>query len=405
MSWVSWSHGGVGPLAPFAEGYGLRLAHSGFTANSVVTHLSVMGQLSRWMSGNGLELEDLCFVRVEEFFESRRAGGQQRVPKARMFTVLLDYLTTEGVVLPVTPPVPATPLEALLVRYGRHLAEGRGLAPSTVSLRQRVAERFLSGRSVVGDETGVTGLCGGDVTAFLLRECSVLSVGAAKNRVTELRSLLRYLFGEGLVATDLAVSVPPAAGWRDTSLPATLAPTAVSALVSSCERSTPIGSRDFAILTLLARLGLRSCEVARLEVGDIDWRSGDLRVRGKGRGGEQHLPLPADVGEAIAGYLADGRPRAESRQVFLTTLAPLRGISPVTVNGVVRRACQRSGYAVVGPHRLRHALAAELLRRGATLPDISQVLRHRDLATTAVYAKVDLEALRAVAQPWPGGHR
>ncbi len=401
MSWVSWSRGGVGPLAPFADGYGLLLAQSGFSANSVVIHLTVMGQLSRWMWGNGLELEDLCVVRIEEFFEFRRAGGQKRVPKARMFSALLDYLTAEGVVPPTLPPVPATPLEALLVRYGRHLTEVRGLAAATVSLRQRVADRFLSGRSVMGDEVGVAGLCGGDVTAFLLRECSVLSVGAAKNRVTELRSLLRYLFLEGLVATDLAVSVPPVAGWRDTSLPATLTPAEVAALVSSCERSTPIGSRDFAILTLLARLGLRSCEVARLELGDIDWRSGDLRVRGKGRGGEQRLPLPAEVGEAIAGYLADGRPRVESRKVFLTTLAPLRGITPVVVNGVVRRACQRAGYAVVGPHRLRHALAAELLRQGATLPDISQVLRHRDLATTAVYAKVDLEALRAVAQPWP----
>lgn len=401
---VSWSCAGVGPLAPFADGYGVKLAAAGFTANSVVIHLSVMGQLSRWMSAGGVGLEDLCVAGVEEFFDARRAGGQRRVPTARMFAPLLAFLTDQGVVPPPAP-VPAGPLELFLDGYVRHLVEVRGLAASTVDLRRRTARRFLSGRSSVDDPLGVSGLGGRHVTAFLLGECVLLSTGAAKNRVTELRSLLRFLFLKGLTATDLAVSVPPVAGWRDTSLPPMLAACEVAALVSSCDRSTVIGSRDFAILTLLARLGLRSCEVARLELGDIDWRAGDVRVRGKGRGVEQRLPLTSDVGEALADYLRHGRPRVESRKVFLTVLAPLRGISPVVVGGVVRRACERVGRPVVGPHRLRHALAAELLRRGVRLPDISQVLRHRDLGATAVYAKVDLVALRAVAERWPGVRR
>jgi site-specific recombinase XerD len=138
-----------------------------------------------------------------------------------------------------------------------------------------------------------------------------------------------------------------------------------------------------------------------LELDDIDWRRGELRVRGKGRGGDP-LPLLNEVGEAVACYLHDGRPRAESRKVFLTSLAPLRGLKAASVGHVVRRACERTGRAPVGPHRLRHALATEMLRQGAALPDISQVLRHRDLATTQVYAKVDLVALHSVAKPWPG---
>jgi integrase/recombinase XerD len=400
---VSWVQRG-GPLAEFADGYRDELACRGFTANSVVTHVVLMGQLSRWMAGAGVAVEDLAPARIEEFFDSRRAGGQRRVPTARVLDPLLAHLRAAGV---VGPPLAgaATPLGDLLECYERHLVEDRGLAASTVVGYVAVARRFLSQRaSAAGDETGVDGLCGGVVTAFLLRECERLAVGSAKNRVTGLRSVLRFLRLEGLVAADLAAAVPPVAGWRDTRLPSLPAGLDVPAVVAGCDRSQPAGLRDHAILLLLARLGLRSCEVARLELGDLDWRAGLLRVRGKG-GGEASLPLPADVGEAIAAYLRDGRPRAESRAVFLTLLAPVRPIRPCSVSGVVARGCERTGQHPVGPHRLRHALAADMLRRGAALPQIGQVLRHRDLASTAVYAKVDLAALRGVARCWPGAER
>jgi integrase/recombinase XerD len=403
ISMVSWVQRG-GPLAEFAEGYREELACRGFTANSVVTHVVLMGQLSRWMTGAGVAVGDLSPARIEEFFDSRRAGGQRRVPTARVLDRLLAHLRAAGV---VGPPLagPVTPLGDLLECYERHLVEDRGLAASTVAGYVAVARRFLSQRApAAGDETGVAGLCGGVVTAFLLRECERLAVGSAKNRVTGLRSVLRFLRLEGLVAADLAAAVPPVAGWRDTGLPSVPAGLDVSAVVASCDRSQPAGLRDHAILLLLARLGLRSCEVARLELGDLDWRAGLLRVRGKG-GGEASLPLPADVGEAIAAYLRDGRPRAEFRAVFLTLLAPVRPIRPCSVSGAVARGCERTGQRPVGPHRLRHALAADMLRRGAALPQIGQVLRHRDLASTAVYAKVDLAALRSVARCWPGAER
>ncbi len=400
---VSWVQRG-GPLAEFADGYRDELVCRGFTANSVVTHVVLMGQLSRWMAGARVAAGDLTPARLEEFLDSRRAGGQRRVPTARVLGPLLAHLRAAGAVGP-PPAGPVTPLGDLLERYERYLVDDRGLAASTVVGYVAVARRFLSGRAAAaGDETGVAGLRGGVVTAFLLRECERLAAGSAKNRVTGLRSVLRFLRREGLVVTDLAAAVPPVAGWRDTKLPSVPAGLDVSALVAGCDRSRPAGLRDHAILLLLARLGLRSCEVARLELGDLDWRAGLLRVRGKG-GGEACLPLPADVGEAIAAYLRDGRPRAESRAVFLTLLAPVRPLRSCSVGAAVARGCERTGQRPVGPHRLRHALAADMLRRGAALPEIGQVLRHRDLASTAVYAKVDLAALRSVAPCWPGAER
>ena len=402
MSNFSWARGG-GPLACFADGYGSELAGLGFTHNSVVTHVVLMGQLSRWMSEVGIVVTDLSEGRIEKFFDARRAGGQRRVPTVRTLVPLFGYLRSLGVVPPPESGA-ATPLEDLLTRYRRHLLD-RGLAASTVLNYEGRARQFLSERILAGGgDTGVKGLSGADVTGFLLRECSRLSIGSAKNRANDLRSLLRFFHLEGLTESDLAVAVPPVAGWRDTGLAPRLATSEVAELVSSCDRSLPTGLRDFAILLLLARLGLRSCEVVGLELDDIDWRAGELTVRGKG-GGVDRLPLLSDVGEALAAYLYYGRPRAESRKVFLASLAPQRALRPGSVGHLVRRACQRTGRDPVGPHRLRHALATELLAQGATLPQIGLVLRHRDLATTAAYAKVDIAGLRSVAQPWPGAER
>lgn len=403
MGKVSWDRKG-GPLAQFADGYRDELARLGFTMNSVVTHVVLMGQLNRWMTQAGLGVDALDPARIDEFFDGCRAGGQTRVPTARVLAPLLAHLRAVGV---LDPPQagPRTPLEELLERFERHLVEARGLAPTTVVGHVATARRFLSERaSATEDDTGVEGLSGAVVTTFLLRESERLTVGSAKNRVTGLRSLLRFLRLGGMVSTDLAAAVPPVAGWRDTGLPAASTMLDVAALVASCDRSRPAGLRDQAILLLLARLGLRSCEVAGLELGDFDWRAGELGVRGKG-GTSARLPLPTDVGEAVAAYLRDGRQRAEFRAVFLTLLAPVRPIQAHSVGHIVARACARTGEQRVGPHRLRHALAVEMLKQGAALPEISQVLRHRDLATTAVYAKVDLASLRTVAQIWPGTER
>lgn len=279
----------------------------------------------------------------------------------------------------------------------------RGLAPTTVLRYVSLASRFFAEHGLRERDLAVRDLTGAEVSAFLLAELDRLSVTSAKARVAELRSLVRFLRLRGLTGFALAHAVPPVAGWRDVDVPHTITAADVERLLLSCERSGHLGARDYAILTLLARLGLRSVEVARMELEDLDWRAGEMTVRGKARRFDR-LPLPVDVGDALEGYLRL-RGAANTRRVFLTLRAPTRPIPAGLVSNVVARACERAGVARVGAHRLRHALARELLRHGASLIDIGQVLRHTDLASTAIYAKVDLERLREVAAAWPGESR
>ncbi|MDI7278024.1 MAG: site-specific integrase [Anaerolineae bacterium] len=298
-----------------------------------------------------------------------------------------------------------TQADELLERYRRYLVEQRDLASRTVAHYDSMARGFLKEcLPATGSVASLRDLTVADVTAFVLRKTSCLAGRSAKNSIGWLRPFLRFLRLEGLIAAQLAVALPPVAGWRQTQLPARLTPSEVEALLDSCDRSEAHGLRDFAILTLLARPGLRAIEVARLELDDLNWRMGEVVIRGKGRRYDR-LPLPVDVGEALVAYLCDGRPRTELRHVFITQRAPLRGIGTSAVSKAVGNACKRVGIPPVGAHRLRHTLASEMLRQGLALPEIAQVLRHRDLAATAIYAKVDRVALRSVVQPWPGGGR
>lgn len=404
MGTVSWASGG-GPLAGYAAGYRCELERRGFSPRTVRGHLGVMGQLDRWLAAERLSAADLAVARAGQFFAARRAVGQRRVPTMQTLAPLFAYLQDRQV-LPPEKPAPAAPAEELLASYRRYLAQERGVAPLTALRYERMARRFLLGRiSRAGAETGAEDLSGAEVTAYLVGCCSRLTtIGSAKREAADLRSLLRFLYLKDITATDLGTAMPPVAGWRDTRLPATMSAADVTVLLGACDRSQPSGLRDLAILTLQARLGLRSGEVAALQLGDIDWRAGEIVVRGKARC-QDRLPLTVEAGEAIAGYLRDGRPRSRCPEVILTLYAPYRGIHPSSITQVVYRACRRAGLPPVGGHRLRHALASEMLRQGSGLVEISQVLRHRDLASTSVYAKVDRSALRTVAGPWPGAGR
>lgn len=392
-----------GPLAPYADGFRSELARLGYVPGGSIEHqVWVMAQLSRWLLGEGLGVVDVTPLRIEQFLAARRANGCRQPLGERVLSPLLGYLRDQNVLPPPTPATASTPVEELLQRYQRYLVEQRDLAPRTVPDYVSLARRFLNDRAPsLRAATDLQGLTGADVTAFLMPEVSRLTVGSANNCVNWMRSFLRFLHLQGLIATDLAVAVPPVASWRESRLPTALTVSQVTTLLDGCDRSQPTGIRDFAMLMLLARLGLRASEVARLQLDDIDWRAGEVVIRGKSRRADR-LPLPVDVGEAIVAYLQGGRPRTECRSLFLTRLAPLRGIERTGVSHAVQRACERVGIPPVRAHRLRHALATQLLRAGVSLPEISQVLRHRDLATTAVYAKVDRVALQSVAQPWPG---
>ncbi|WP_445183639.1 tyrosine-type recombinase/integrase [Pseudonocardia sp. Cha107L01] len=351
----------------------------------------------------GLDVGRLDERRMAAFLNARRAHGQRRVGGPRSMRPLLSYLREAGVVAEPAGPE-RTALSELLERYRRWMVQQRNLAPATVLRYENTARRFLREQAMAGGSFDPSRLLGADVNAFLLRECTRVSAGSAKGRVAELRSVLRFLYLQGLTSLRLGAAVPPVGGWRLAGLPKVFSGVDIGLLLDNCDRGSELGARDFAIITLVARLGLRSIEVARLELDDIDWRSGELLVRGKARR-QDRLPLPVEVGEALVAYLSRAHRAERPRRLFLTCRAPRTPIRADLVGDVVERACLRAGVAPVGPHRLRHALAGELLRRGAGLTAISQVLRHQDLATTALYAKVDLAALRTVALPWPGATR
>lgn len=395
----------AGLLGPHVEGYRAWLAQRGYTPWTIRQMLKDLGRVGLWSAAEGLEAADLNEERMAAFLTARRSAGHRRVPGPRAMVPLLGYLREAGVVAAAEPPV-LTPLGALLGQYRSWMVGERGLAAATVLRYENIARRFLQEQACVDGVFEPAALTGVDVNDFLLRECARVSAGSAKGRVAELRSILRFLYLQGVTPLPLGTAVPPVGGWRLATLPPpTMTAADVARLLDSCDRSSAVGARNFAIMTLIARLGLRSIEIARLELGDVDWRAGELLVRGKGCRHDR-LPLPAEVGEALVAYLSAGvRYPPGARHLFLTCRAPRGPIRADLVNDVVERACARAGLPRVGPHRLRHALAGELLRRGAGLVAISQVLRHQDLATTALYAKVDLDTLRRVARPWPGASR
>jgi integrase/recombinase XerD len=391
-----------GPLAGYADGFAAWLAELGYTPLSAADQVRVMARLSRWLDVQELPLAGLDAGRVEAFLAGCRASGYTCWLSVRGLAPLLGYLRGLGVVPGPAGDPPATAAEVLLERYRGYLAGERGLAASTAGCYVAQARVFLGG--VAGaDLGGLAGLGAAGVSGFVAAECRRRSTGSAKVLVTALRSLLRFLLLDGVIVADLAGAVPAVAGWRGSGLPKALPAGQVAALLACCDRGTVAGRRDLAVLTLLARLGLRACEVAALELDDISWRAGEIVIRGKGRRDER-MPLPADVGEALASYLRGGGPaRARSRAVFLRARAPAGPLSAGAVKAIVRRRCRRAGLPEAGAHRLRHTAATQMLAAGSPLAEIGQVLRHRGAATTAIYAKADHAALAALALPWPAG--
>jgi len=391
-----------GPLRPYAAGYATELVRVGYTASGATLQLRLVADLSAWLEAEGLAPGTLSAAQVDRFLVARRAAGHTRYASTRAMQPPLEYLRRLGVVPEAPEPEPDAPLDRLLERYRRYLTVERGLAPTTACGYLAAVRPFLGGRVTL---TGLdlAGLTAADITAFVVAHCPGQAHGSARLTVTALRSLLGFLHVEGVLPRSLAASVPRVASWRLASLPRGLTGAEVERLLGSCDRSRVSGRRDFAILTLLVRLGLRSGEVAGLRLDDIDWRAGELIIHGKGDRTER-LPLPADVGEVIVEYLRHARPlSAQGRTVFVRVKAPHRALSSTGVSQIVADAARRANLGVVHAHRLRHTAATEMLRAGGSLAEIGQVLRHRRVHTTAIYAKVDRRALRDLARPWPGG--
>jgi len=385
-----------GPLAPWAPGLAEELTRLGYSALTTGRHMKLAGMFSRWLAQRDIAVADLTEETVEDFLGGMRAKGGSFQPTGRTLAWLVGYLRVIGVTAEPTVTAPPSELEELLDRYQRYLTVERGLARGTVECYARTARLFLEEYAERGPQT----LTEADVTVFMTERCRGRGVSSAKLLATGLRSFLVFAHLEGLVARPLAGAVLSAVGWSGAALPRGLTPREAACLLASCDRRRATGRRDYAVLLLLVRLGLRAGEVSALGLDDLDWRAGEIVVRGKGSR-EERLPLPTDVGEAIVAYLRDGRPQRPEREVFLRVHAPLCGLSPDAVGELVRDAGERAGLGSFGPHRLRHTAATGMLRAGASLSEVAQVLRHRSVSTTAIYAKVDHLALCQVAMPWP----
>lgn len=389
-----------GPLAAHVDEFARRLSELGYARSTKRDKLRMVADFGRWLERRRRVVADVDEQIVVAYQGRCRCRGLSTT-----LADLLETLRSAGIVHRPTPATIDCPRERVVHEFARYLLEERALSQASLDnslpfVRRFLAHRFGAGPVVLGD------LRAPDVTRFLLRSVHAAGAGRAKLMVGALRSFFRFLRWRGDIATDLASAVPRVADWRLSSLPKSLPAGDVERLIMSCRRATVTGQRDYALLLLLARLGLRAGEVVSLTLDDIDWDSGELKVRGKGNR-EDRLPIPPDVGRAMATYLRHGRPReCTTRRFFLRRKAPLRGFAnSVAVCTIVRRALDRAAIASPrkGAHLLRHSLATEMLRRGASLAEIGEVLRHRRVDTTAIYAKVDLVALRALAQPWPSG--
>jgi site-specific recombinase XerD len=391
----------VGPLEPYTAGFAAELARLGYTLFSARGQLGLAAHLSRWLAGEGLGTAALTPAVVARFLVVRRAGGYTAYRSSKALSPLLGYLRGLGVTPRPVASAPGGPVEVLLERYRRYLVSERGLGTPTARGYIDLVRPFVIGRATA-EGVDVAGLSAGDVVGFVLAVSDQRTPKTAQRTVSALRSLLRFCHVQGLLAVPLAAAVPSVVN-RRAALPRFLEPAQVQALLGSCDRSGVAGRRDFAMMTMMVRLGLRAGEVAALGLGDIDWRRGEIIVVGKGPRSDR-LPLPADVGAAVADYLHHARPQgALDRRVFVRVKAPHCGLTSGGVTQAVIAAGRRAGLGPITAHRLRHTAATGMLRAGTPLAQVGQVLRHRRALTTEAYAKVDRDRLRGLARPWPGG--
>jgi len=386
----------VGPLSPLAGGFDEHLECLGYGPKAACGQRELFAEVSAWLDGGDVVSDGVAEKDLRAVLMARRERGVGLFDPSAL-AAILDYLTLVGVELRPEVVLLGGAAGELVARFAAYLSDERGLAPKVILAHVGQVEGFLEAVAVDGD-IGLVSL--GDVVEFMARSSRERSRGSVGNLVAGLRAFLRFGFVAGLTATDLSVAVPTVIHRRDQRLPTVLLPSDVDRLIASCDLRRSIGRRDRAILVLLARLALRAGEVASLTVDDIDWAAGEIRVRGKGPRTER-LPLPVDVGEAVVGYLARGRPLTPSREVFVRAVAPRVGLSPAGVSWVVYAACARTGIRRVSAHSLRHSAASHMLAGGATMAEVGQVLRHRSPQTTAIYARVDKSALVGLARPWP----
>jgi site-specific recombinase XerD len=394
-----------GPLDKHLDAYAAAVAEQGYALNSIRSQIVVIADFSQWLQQKRIAVPSLDSNVLDRFLKRRGRQGGTRRGDGRALNRLLAMLRPPGVE-PERERTVESPRQRVINGFQHYLLQERRLSPATPHNYLPVIDQFLSER-FPRKVLNLSAIRAVDVTDFVRHHAHQLSPGRAALMVTALRSFFRYLLHRGDVATDLAACVPTVPKWKFAVLPKFLSADSVQRVLDGCDRQTSIGRRNYAILLLLARLGLRAGEVVGLNLEDIDWKEGLIAIRGKG-GKSVLMPLPVDVGEAIATYLRQDRARCSVRRVFIRHRAPLVGFrNSLAICSLVMRALKEAGVesAHTGAHVFRHSLATNLLREGCSLDEIGELLRHRSPDTTAIYAKVDLVALRTLALPWPGGSR
>ena len=405
------AHRAVGPLADHLDEFVASLTSQQYAPAVVYIKALHAVAFDQWLAKRRATLADLGETHIQRYQRRSRRRHRSILAETRRrerydVSELLHFLRARGVCK--TAGVDPMPADVIVVSFEQHLQHHRGLATPTIESYSRFAWRFLHERFGAG-EVELRALRPIDPIEFVQRQAERMQPPALKCVVTAIRSFLRYAQYRGEVAPELVAAVPAVASWITTPpLPRAISSDHARRAIASCDVRTSIGLRDRAVLLLLARLGLRAHEIIALQLQDCDWDAGCLRVHSKG-GRECLLPMPADVGEAIAAYLQRGRPATADRHLFLRSMAPIRGFLPgsYAIGSIVRYALQRAKIEAphMGSHQFRHALAVHMLERGASLAEIGEVLRHRSPQTTSIYARVDVGALRSLALPWPGGAR
>ncbi|GAY24331.1 tyrosine-type recombinase/integrase [Sphingobium fuliginis] len=394
----------AGPFRDCIDLYTARLRKDGYSTVTARYSVRIVNCFIQWLFKHRFDRGDISDQLVDRFFRDEDRGCGLRGGDPASIDRFVEVLREAGIVASAVPR-PPSPADQILERFRAYLDHRHGLSARSCAAYIKFTRPFLRDMSIAGPDD-FAGLTTADVLGYVERRARDASAATAVAMCSRLRSFLRYLQVEGLIADDLAACVPPVKKWRFTALPTYLSAAQLEQVLQHCDRSTASGRRDYAVLLLLSRLGLRAHEVATLKIDDIDWRAGQFRIRGKGRQ-QAIMPLPPDVGAAIAAYLERGRPVSDRRQVFLKAYPPHSGFPPATgIRDIAARALRRAGISDIahrGSHIFRHSLATELLRSGAALTQISQVLRHKDADTTRIYAKVDLASLRTLSLPWPGG--
>jgi site-specific recombinase XerD len=397
-----------GALAGQMDGFAAWLWERGYSRSAGYPHLRVIAAFSRWLERKGCRVGDIDESRARQFLRHRLHRGRRRLHRGDWVALrlLMKHMREADILSSPSPAIVHDERLALERAFATYLLREKGVSLATEKNYGREIHAFLRYRFREGP-VAPSALCAQDLHRFVLWRAQHVAPRRVKLTVTALRTFCHFLRFRGDVVSDLASSVLTVSTRRLATLPKSIPPEQIEQLLGHCDQRTAIGRRDYAILLLLARLGLRAGEVVALTLDDIDWEAGELGVSGKGSRRER-IPLPHDVGKALAAYLRCDRPCCATRRVFIRAKAPLVGFaSPATVSTIVENAIARAGLDPPsrGAHLLRYSLATNVLRRGGSLTEVAELLRHRHPDTTALYAKVDLEALRSIAQPWPGVRR